>query len=475
MVASTEAMSQFGNARVNELLRAHLEEGKCLAEMHGCATPKETGDGLMCWFSDAVAAIEFAVEVLRSDAAKEVLDKPEIGIRLGIESGEVDVSETDIRGLAANAAQRIQSLAVRGGLAVGERYRASLAVSWGEDAVKAVTMKKRTAAAQGLGDVEVFDIDWRAVDRRECVSGRRALDAIKRAGLPRHTVEAEVLARGGCVLWPVVPRDAVTVIHKAQLEIIRLLCRYGDWRPVLLIADCGGFDVNVTSAARFGRMVVAEARRVGIRLSPPELMSAWFAGEGSRAEGLRAEFQNLSRQLEVNQLRSFIDKNYGPEERAKFLTYSVMDVLRPVLTAAAVVHFARERSNADEPTYVIVLVGEDEYGQWNKIRTIYEAEVRFGAIFNGILRTQDGYDVRQKDRLPLWGDEDACVREAGQGNQLRWLAQHFLSIVRYPMMPRVGGRELDLKDWQEGAPEPPNGIEARELVSAVWDKVRPAT
>jgi hypothetical protein len=106
-------------------------------------------------------------------------------------------------------------------------------------------------------------------------------------------------------------------------------------------------------------MIVTEAQRLRIKLQPPEIMSAWFAGEGHR------------------------EKNYGPNERDEYLSYRVMDFLRLVLTASAVVHFAREESSGPEPNSVIILVGE--------------------MIFNGILKTQDGYVFRQHDTGPLWG------------------------------------------------------------------------
>jgi class 3 adenylate cyclase len=117
MVASTEHAAATGDERWRAVLRRFGEITAQLTERFGGTVVKSTGDGHLTTFDGPTQAIRCA-EALRADA--ETLG---IEIRAGIHTGECELLDTDIGGIAVHIAARILAHAGAGEILVDRTVR----------------------------------------------------------------------------------------------------------------------------------------------------------------------------------------------------------------------------------------------------------------------------------------------------------------------------------------------------------------
>jgi pimeloyl-ACP methyl ester carboxylesterase len=112
MVASTQRAAETGDERWRALLQRFGEVTTELAERFGGTVVKSTGDGHLVTFDGPTQAIRCA-EALRDDA-----EKLGIEIRIGIHTGECELLDNDIGGIAVHIAARILGQAGAGEILV---------------------------------------------------------------------------------------------------------------------------------------------------------------------------------------------------------------------------------------------------------------------------------------------------------------------------------------------------------------------
>jgi class 3 adenylate cyclase len=117
MVASTEHAAATGDERWRAVLHRFGEVTAQLTERFGGTVVKSTGDGHLTTFDGPTQAIRCA-EALRADA--ETLG---IEIRAGIHTGECELLDTDIGGIAVHIAARILGHAGAGEILVDRTVR----------------------------------------------------------------------------------------------------------------------------------------------------------------------------------------------------------------------------------------------------------------------------------------------------------------------------------------------------------------
>jgi class 3 adenylate cyclase len=105
LVDSTATAARLGRGPWGELLATHERQGRdTIARFRG-RTVKTTGDGLLATFDGAARAVRCAA-ALRDAAVGLGLE-----MRIAVHTGEVDLVEDDIRGLAIHEASRMLGLA----------------------------------------------------------------------------------------------------------------------------------------------------------------------------------------------------------------------------------------------------------------------------------------------------------------------------------------------------------------------------
>jgi adenylate cyclase len=109
---------------------------------------KTMGDGLLVEFHSVVAALRCAVEVQREKAGRNAAAPSEerLVFRIGVNLGDIIVEDSDIQGDGVNIAERIQTLAEPGGIAISgttyDQVKSKLPVGYvslGEQGVKNIS------------------------------------------------------------------------------------------------------------------------------------------------------------------------------------------------------------------------------------------------------------------------------------------------------------------------------------------------
>jgi class 3 adenylate cyclase len=117
IVGSTERAQAVGDQRWRELLDAHDEAARRLVDQEGGRRIKSTGDGVLAVFDGPGRAIRCAV------ALGKELAGIGIEIRAGIHTGELDVRDDDVGGIAVHIAARILAEAGPGEILVSRTVR----------------------------------------------------------------------------------------------------------------------------------------------------------------------------------------------------------------------------------------------------------------------------------------------------------------------------------------------------------------
>jgi class 3 adenylate cyclase len=103
IVGSTELIGTFGEAGAHERRQRHFALLRQAIALHGGREVKSLGDGLMVVFADPAGAAECAAQMQRSVA----LDADQLGLRVGLHTGELLREDDDFYGSTVIIARRL--------------------------------------------------------------------------------------------------------------------------------------------------------------------------------------------------------------------------------------------------------------------------------------------------------------------------------------------------------------------------------
>jgi class 3 adenylate cyclase len=117
MEGSTALTQRLGDAKAQEVLRAHNSIVREALKAHGGSEIKHTGDGIMASFPSASGALECAIAIQRAfeeynaallRQAQDAHTEPvEVRVRIGLNAGEPIQEEKDLFGTAVQLAARV--------------------------------------------------------------------------------------------------------------------------------------------------------------------------------------------------------------------------------------------------------------------------------------------------------------------------------------------------------------------------------
>jgi class 3 adenylate cyclase len=108
MEGSTTLTQRLGDAKAQEVLRAHNRIVRDALKTHSGSEIKHTGDGIMASFASASRALECAIAIQRAFAEhNESNPETPIRVRIGLNAGEPVAEEEDLFGTAVQLAARI--------------------------------------------------------------------------------------------------------------------------------------------------------------------------------------------------------------------------------------------------------------------------------------------------------------------------------------------------------------------------------
>jgi class 3 adenylate cyclase len=108
IVDSTQTAARLGDANWRSLIAEHNDRAKRQIDKFRGREVKTTGDGLLVVFDSAAAGVRAGAGIVEATAGLG------IGLRVGVHSGEVELTTSDVRGIAVHTAARVMSAASAG-------------------------------------------------------------------------------------------------------------------------------------------------------------------------------------------------------------------------------------------------------------------------------------------------------------------------------------------------------------------------
>jgi len=153
ITGSTSLTQRLGDAKAQELVRAHNAIVRAALKAHDGTEIKHTGDGIMASFASSTGALDCAVEIQRSVALHSSED---LAVHLGINAGEPIAEDKDLFGTAVQLARRICDQAEGGEILASDVVRQLVA---GKGFLFA---DRGDVALRGFEDpVRLYEVRWR--------------------------------------------------------------------------------------------------------------------------------------------------------------------------------------------------------------------------------------------------------------------------------------------------------------------------
>jgi len=153
---NTTMLQRLGDDAWRAVLRNHERITRELLRAHGGTEVKTMGDGFMASFDSATSAVECAIELQRSFAARNTTADERILVRVGLNAGEPIDEDDDLFGTAVTMAARIMAQGVGGEILVSDLVRGLVA---GKGFVFA---ERGEVAMKGFDDLmRLYEVRWR--------------------------------------------------------------------------------------------------------------------------------------------------------------------------------------------------------------------------------------------------------------------------------------------------------------------------
>jgi class 3 adenylate cyclase len=117
IVDSTSRAAELGDKRWRALLAAHDQAVRLEIERHGAREIKSTGDGFLAVFDGPARAVHCAAAI--RDAVRGL----GLEVRSGLHTGEVELADTDVRGIAVHIGARVAAMARAGEVLVSSTVK----------------------------------------------------------------------------------------------------------------------------------------------------------------------------------------------------------------------------------------------------------------------------------------------------------------------------------------------------------------
>ena len=117
LVGSTERAAQMGDRAWTGLLERHHSMARAAIRDHGGEPVKTLGDGMLATFTGPAQAVRCASRVIAETRSHG------LEVRTGVHTGELELAEGDVAGLAVHLAARIMGLAEAGEVLVSRTVR----------------------------------------------------------------------------------------------------------------------------------------------------------------------------------------------------------------------------------------------------------------------------------------------------------------------------------------------------------------
>ena len=151
---STTLAEAMGDTAWNRVIQSHLAEIDDVTGAAGGKLVKSLGDGTLCSFPSAGAALRAAQTIQRQTAGRAT--EPALRLRIGVHTGDVVQADGDYVGTVVNKAARVAALAAPLEIRVSDATRAMVG-----GAAEFEFFDQTTVPLKGLaGEHVVFQLGW---------------------------------------------------------------------------------------------------------------------------------------------------------------------------------------------------------------------------------------------------------------------------------------------------------------------------
>ena len=457
-----------GNDRVKKITAKFISKGESLIEENGGEIFNEPGDSHYAVFDNFQKALKAAIEVQQYYKVRTHLNRKKINVRIVLFQGVASEIKNNYFGSGIIKASRAESFGKASCVTVNNDFVKSIREDWGSAKTKKYFKSVGKHKFKGITKKEeLYEFDWNnyAINNPDISLAKRVYDCLELADIVLSNLDCSKLSCPGKLIWPVVPRKVVTVIHRGQIEIILLLAILG-WDIHLLIADCG-VKLTRKEIESFIKQVLNHAELRGIRGLKVSRLSKYFDVKYPKAGDVLSRFQKIVSTMSVERLSDINTKKYSGVIKTEIMQDPTLEFLRPILTCAVVVHLLIGNKG-------IVIAGADERSQWDYIiNNIYE----FGAILNPIFKQlqpgKKSHTARQTPKWPFWNDKQSLVDDTNGTNAAKWVFHMFAQLESFPSQyVLLNGKRISSKSWKNEFKCPSN-IDLNDLVNFVWPILKP--
>ncbi|MCC7423756.1 MAG: adenylate/guanylate cyclase domain-containing protein [Planctomycetaceae bacterium] len=470
---STALTQSLGHSKYMPLLREHLQEGEALATACGGVYVKNIGDAHFAQFDSVESALKFATQFQQLVTSRSGLRDDCFEIRIGLSQGAVVPTSGDVFGAGVNEGARVQAVAEPGQVTCNRQFKETARAALSGGGVDAYFGSVGVKTLKGLEpeQQEVFYFDWQkyaSVEHTHSLASQ-VESHLGDSRIELSNVSTRDLATSSVLIWPVVPREIVTAIHRGQFEVIRLLQMLG-WRLRILLADCGGeSQYDSSDLTLFESRLRRYANTRDVVIDSIERMSGLYEPSHRGYAQLHAKFRSITSKMTVEELLNINNKHYGREITDKIAKRATLTYLRAPLTIAAVFGIAECAKGK-----CLILAGQDEQYQWSTLYNLRGCYETLGVLMIPMLKENDKDQAQQLKNGPIWHSREQLEKaiRSDTGNTLWWLSMLFGLLPSFLRSTEALQGVTTLK-----RPEflgCPKNFPVDELISRMWPFLNPA-
>jgi hypothetical protein len=268
-----------------------------------------------------VSAIQFTMRMQQFCATQPALNRLPTDIRVGLFYGVVTPTEDDVFGSGVNQAARIVGKANPGEVLVNKLLVDSIKKIWGEQKTVNYFSFKENVELKGIQDPplqELYIFNWKQYSQDIPGDSLAYLvyDHLQQASVEVSNLSIDQINKPGLVIWPVVPRDLATAIHRGQAEIIRLLALLG-WQIKLLVVDCGTKNFTHSYCDQFCNRLKKYLETRDVSLVDIIYMSDLYEPTHVGYKDLQSIFRKVTSDLSLEDLLAINNKTYNQDIKEK--------------------------------------------------------------------------------------------------------------------------------------------------------------
>ena len=194
------------------------------------------------------------------------------------------------------------------------------------------------------------------------INNETVFDILEKSGFEPYSLNVSDLSNESIIIWPVVPRPHVNLIHYSQMEVIRVLSLLG-WKTKIIIANCGQSETTPNKIeVEFKDKLEACFHKKGIINYSISFLNSYFTHDSENGSEILANFVKISSTLKINQLSHFNSKDgtYDDKTQSEINERTTLKYISPLFTWSASVFEATEFLKDKKESKAIIIAGRDE-------------------------------------------------------------------------------------------------------------------